>query len=157
MNPKEADMRMRFWLGCLAFLFCLGSGTQVLAHCEIPCGIYDDAMRVSMLKEHVVTIEKSMNTIMDLEKDKDKNMNQLVRWIMNKEDHANQFQEIVSQYFLTQRIGLDSKDSTQKVEVLHKMLVYAMRCKQSTDTEHIQTLRKLIKEFEELYFGHSHD
>lgn len=150
-------MRMRFWLGCLTFLFCLGSGTQVLAHCEIPCGIYDDAMRVSMLKEHAVTIEKSMNTIMDLEKDKDKNMNQLVRWIMNKEDHANQFQEIVSQYFLTQRIGLDSKDYSQKVEVLHKMLVYAMRCKQSTDTEHVQTLRELINEFEDLYFDHSHD
>jgi len=26
------------------------------------------------------------------------NYNQLVRWIMNKEDHANQLQEIVTQF-----------------------------------------------------------
>ena len=30
--------------------------------------------------------------------------NQLVRWIMNKEEHANKIQEIVTQYFMTQRI-----------------------------------------------------
>ncbi|MDZ7758925.1 MAG: superoxide dismutase [Ni] [Desulfovermiculus sp.] len=150
-------MKKRLWLGCLMVVFCLGIGSQAQAHCEIPCGIYDDAMRVSMLKEHVVTIEKSMETIKALEKDQDTNMNQLVRWIMNKEDHANQFQEIVSQYFMTQRIAPDSEQYSQKVEVLHQMLVQAMRCKQSTDTGHVQSLRELIKEFEKLYFSHSHD
>ncbi len=150
-------MKMRFWFACLVVVFCLGSWSQALAHCEIPCGIYDDTMRVSMLKEHLVTIEKSMETIKALEKEKNTNMNQLVRWIMNKEDHANQFQEIVSQYFMTQRVTPDSKHYTQKVEVLHQMLVLAMRCKQTTDTGHVQTLRELISEFEKLYFGHSHD
>ena len=150
-------MRMRFWMGCLALLFCLGSGSQALAHCEIPCGIYDDSMRVSMLKEHLVTIEKSMDTIKSLKEKESPNMNQLVRWIMNKEDHANQFQEIVSQYFMTQRIAPDSEHYGQKVEVLHQMLVQAMRCKQTTDTGHVQNLRELIREFEKLYFGHSHD
>ena len=150
-------MKMRFWLGCLMVVFCLGIGSQAGAHCEIPCGIYDDTMRVSMLKEHLVTIEKSMQTVKALQKDENTNMNQLVRWIMNKEDHANQFQEIVSQYFMTQRVTPDSKHYTQKVEVLHQMLVLAMRCKQTTDTAHVQTLRELISEFEKLYFGHSHD
>jgi nickel superoxide dismutase len=40
--------------------------------------------------------------------------------------------------------------------VLHKLLVYAMKCKQTTDPSHIITLRSLLKEFEDLYFGHSH-
>ena len=30
------------------------------SHCEIPCGIYDDAMRITMIQEHITTIEKSM-------------------------------------------------------------------------------------------------
>ena len=150
-------MKMRCMLPGLALLVCLAMSSQALAHCEIPCGIYDDALRVSLLKEHLVTIEKSMETIKALEKDTHPDMNQLVRWIMNKEDHANQFQEIVSQYFMTQRIGLDSGQYTQKVQVLHHMLVGAMRCKQSTDTAHVQSLRRLIKEFEELYFDHSHE
>lgn len=150
-------MKMRCVCAGLMVLFWVGIGSQAFAHCEIPCGIYDDAMRVSLLKEHLVTIEKSMETIKALEKDKDTDMNQLVRWIMNKEDHANQFQDIVSQYFMTQRIGVDSAKYSQKVQVLHQMLVVAMRCKQSTDTEHVQSLRKLIKEFEKLYFDHTHD
>ena len=41
------------------------------SHCEIPCGIYDDGMRIKMLREHIATIEKSIKTIQTLEKEKD--------------------------------------------------------------------------------------
>ena len=123
------------------------------AHCELPCGIYDDPMRIDLLQEHIRTMEKSMLVITDLREDKDINYNQLVRWIVNKENHANKFQEIVSQYFMTQRISPGEKMYAQKVEVLHKMLYNAMKCKQTTDFEYIEKLRKLVKEFEKLYFG----
>jgi nickel superoxide dismutase len=35
------------------------------------------------------------------------------------------------------------------------MLVYAMKCKQTTDLSHIETLRTLLKELQALYF-HQH-
>ncbi|HKJ65579.1 MAG TPA: superoxide dismutase [Ni] [Desulfopila sp.] len=127
------------------------TATPVLAHCEIPCGIYDDKMRISMLEEHITTIEKSMNMIKELEKDS--NSNQLIRWVMNKEDHANQFQEIVSQYFLTQRIKDDHSDYGAKLEVLHQMLVYAMKCKQTTDLANSTKLKELVSRFDTLYFA----
>jgi len=79
-----------------------------------------------------------------------------MRWVMNKEDHANELQHIVSQYFMTQRIKLDTENYSQKLNVLHKMLVYTMKCKQTTDLSHISTLRSLLKEFQDLYFDHSH-
>ncbi len=66
----------------------------VRAHCQIPCGIYDDQMRVHMIAEHIKTIEKSMNEIMRLEKEGPKNYNQLVRWIMNKDDHADRLKRL---------------------------------------------------------------
>ena len=123
------------------------------AHCEIPCGIYDDEMRVKMISEHIQTIEKSMNEINSLEKaGLSHHSNQLVRWIMNKEDHANQLQEIVTQYFMTQRIKFDTKDYDKKLCMLHQMLVYAMKCKQTTDLENVEALKKLNKEFSDLYF-----
>mgnify|MGYP006293274733 CR=1 FL=1 len=151
-------MKCRQVMASLVVLCILGWAGSALAHCEIPCGIYDDSMRVSMLKEHLVTIEKSMNKIEDLSgKTGAKDMNQLVRWINNKEMHANKFQEIVSQYFMTQRIQPDTAHYAKKVEVLHKMLVYAMRCKQTTDQGHVKTLLELISEFEKLYFQHSHE
>ena len=51
------------------------------------------------MKEHVVTIEKSINEL-----NKNPNDNQKVRWILNKENHANELSEIVTYYFMAQRI-----------------------------------------------------
>ena len=122
------------------------------SHCEIPCGIYDDEMRIEMLYEHIGTIEKAMNQIKELDKEGDKNYNQLIRWIMNKEDHASELQEIVSQYFMTQRIKTDTKDYEKKLGLLHQMLIQSMKCKQTTDLTHTKTLKGLVKEFQGLYF-----
>ena len=55
------------------------------AHCEIPCGIYDDQMRTKLIAEHATTIEKSMKEIQAAP-----NQNQAVRWVMNKEKHADE-------------------------------------------------------------------
>jgi nickel superoxide dismutase len=125
---------------------------QSFSHCEIPCGIYDDEMRIEMIYEHIATIEKSMNQIKELEKEGNQNYNQLVRWIVNKENHASELQEIVSQYFMTQRIKPDTKDYEKKLGLLHQMLVYSMKCKQTTDLTHVNTLKGLVKEFQGLYF-----
>jgi nickel superoxide dismutase len=136
----------------LLMVFC--GASKAAAHCEIPCGIYDDEMRVHMIAEHITTIEKAMKQIMQLEDQKPKNYNQLTRWVMNKEHHANELQHIVTQYFMTQRIKLDAQKYSDKVTLLHKMLVYAMKCKQTTDLAHIATLRSLLKAFQDIYFGH---
>ena len=81
--------------------FILVMANLAVAHCEIPCGIYGDEMRIQMILENITTIEKSMQQITSIEQEKPLNSNQLVRWIMNKEKHADDLQEIVSQYFLT--------------------------------------------------------
>lgn len=140
----------------LGLIFVIFTASTALSHCEIPCGIYDDHMRVHMIEEHITTIEKSMKQITSLQKEKPINYNQLVRWIMNKEDHANKLQEIVTQYFMTQRIKMDTKNYEKKVTLLHQMLVYAMKCKQTTDLSNTQKLRSLLKQFEDLYLNHTH-
>ena len=134
------------------------------AHCEIPCGIYGDEMRFAMIYEHIATIEKSMQMIVELSKEADKNYNQLVRWVGNKEEHANHIQEIVSQYFLTQRIKIadkKDKDAYQKyvkqTTLLHQVLIYAMKTKQSLDVTNTKRLRALLEKFEEIYLGHKHE
>lgn len=132
----------------------------VFAHCEIPCGIYDDEMRIKMIAENITTIEKSMKQIIELSKEGDKNYNQIVRWIDNKERHAEKLQEIVWQYFMTQRVkpAIDEDESVRKtylkkLELLHQMLYHAMRAKQTTDLEHVRNLRALLDDFERVYFG----
>ena len=148
-------MDKRYFQFLLVFSICLFAAAQAAAHCEIPCGIYDDEMRVNMIAEHTTTIEKSMNQIIKLESDAKINYNPLNRWIMNKERHANELQEIVTQYFMTQRIKPDAENYSKKLILLHKMLIYAMKSKQTTELSHITTLRSLLKEFHDLYFGKS--
>lgn len=148
--------RIRYGLYIFVILVPFLTAAAAWAHCEIPCGIYDDELRVKQIAEHTGTIEKSMNQIVALGKENPVNYNQLVRWVTNKEAHAGEVQHIVSQYFLTQRIKPDAEKYPEKVAVLHGMLIAAMKCKQTTDPENVKALRALLKEFEVLYFGHSH-
>jgi nickel superoxide dismutase len=144
----------------LVFATIAAAVGSVYSHCEIPCGIYDDAARVAAMREDVTTIEKSMKGIIDLSAAGEKNYNQIVRWVMNKEDHADKLQEVATQYFMFQRIKpVDETDPAawtvyqQQLTLMHKITVHAMKAKQTTDLVEIETLRNLIDAFDKLYFG----
>ena len=137
----------------LTGLAMLMAAASAAAHCEIPCGIYDDPLRTRMIAEHAGTIEKSMRQIIELGRQTPVNYNQLVRWVNNKEAHATEVQDIVWQYFMTQRIRPDAEKYGEKLAVLHQMLQAAMKCKQTTDLQQVDRLRSLLKRFEILYFG----
>jgi nickel superoxide dismutase len=131
--------------------------TTVKAHCQIPCGIYDDEMRFRMLEEHITTIEKSMNLVNELSAEPSKNANQLVRWVMNKEHHADEMVSIVTQYFLQQRLKPEEAETnpekwTARVKACHQILVYAMKAKQTTDLANIEKLRAGVSAFKQAYF-----
>ncbi len=135
--------------------------TAAFSHCQMPCGIYDDEVRIKMIAEHVTTIEKAMKQVNELSKENTQNFNQIVRWIHNKEKHAEELSDIVTYYFLTQRLKPAEKTDTdayksylKKLTLLHEMLIYAMKTKQKTDLAHVEKLRSLLKEFGDAYFGH---
>ena len=137
----------------------LALAQPVLSHCEVPCGIYDDEMRIKMIREHITTIEKAMKSIISLSEQSPANYNQIVRWTMNKENHAEQLQDIVQQYFMTQRIkpahsedGAMAKGYVDQLTLLHMMLIHSMKAKQSTDLEQVETLRSLTDKFSKVYF-----
>ena len=142
-------------VGSLILMTAGGAG----AHCQIPCGIYDDHMRFHMIEEHIQTIEKSMKSITELSGAETKDYNQIVRWVNNKDAHAGEIEEIVSFYFLAQRVKPVTETSgenydryTTQVRLLHELLVNAMKAKQSTDLAVCTRLRQLLAEFETSYF-----
>jgi nickel superoxide dismutase len=124
------------------------------AHCQIPCGIFDDSARITEMREHVTTIEKSMKEIAKLSPDSALSSNQLVRWINNKELHADKLTEIVTYYFMAQRIKPDAEQYEAKLKTLHAIMIECMKAKQTVDFQHVEKLRSLISEFEHLYIGH---
>jgi len=123
----------------------------VHAHCQVPCGIYDDQMRIHMMEEHVTTITKAMTQL-----EAGQNANQTTRWVMNKEKHAQEIIEIASNYFLAQRIKEDMDDYDKNLKALHQIIVYSMKCKQTTDVANAQKLSEAIHTLEHTYMGEKH-
>ena len=125
----------------------------LFAHCQIPCGIYSDAMQIIQIKEDLRTIEKSITMIGKLsEKSNVQSINQINRWITSKEEHAQNIQDIISQYFLTQRIKPSSKNYENELITLHQLLVSVMKCKQSVNNENVKKSNELLNDFSEYYF-----
>jgi len=126
------------------------------AHCQVPCGIYADDVVFGELMTDVQTIQKAMAQIKELSEDPAKNANQLVRWVNNKESHAQNIQDTMSAYFLAQRIKLAQKESDPEgyaglVGLAHQITVLAMKCKQTGDTANAEALLDALHAFQKAY------
>lgn len=140
----------------LASLFA----SKALSHCQVPCGIYDDPARFGLMAEHITTIEKSIKMVTALSTEEPRNYNQIVRWVNNKDQHADQLSEIVTYYFMAQRIKPPTETSgparakyVDEITSLHQMLVYAMKAKQTTDLGNVEKLRGLMQAFKASYLA----
>jgi nickel superoxide dismutase len=156
-------MKIRLALGTLALVLVLP--VLAAAHCQIPCGIYDDAARIAQMREDATTIEKAMQQMAQLNGKTDvQSTNQLVRWITNKEEHASRVITTVSEYFLTQKVKPVAADAEGYQDYLksladhHAVMTAAMKCKQNTDLSHVENLRKAIDALAAHYSteGHEH-
>jgi hypothetical protein len=85
-------------------------------------------------------------------------MNQLVRWVTTKDDHANHTMDTIGQYFMAQRIKLpaagDEAAAKRYVSLLtaaHRVSVAAMKCKQTVDPANAGALKTAITTFQKLY------
>jgi nickel superoxide dismutase len=125
------------------------------AHCQIPCGIYDDHARVQAMLEDASTIEKSARLIAELAGKSDaQSQNQLIRWVMNKEKHAQNIISTISDYFLTQRVKPDHKDYAERLVKHHAVIIAAMKAKQNADMKYAKTLRESIEALSAYYPDH---
>ena len=124
----------------------------VLAHCQVPCGVYGDQRRFETMLEDTTTIDKAMTQIGDLATRSDGlSKNQLARWVNTKEDHATNIQRIIADYFMTQRIKPSSDEYVKKLTSAHAVMVAAMKCKQTVDPENAKALESAILAFHKAY------
>ena len=138
----------------LLVLCILSIQNHVVAHCEVPCGIYADQLRFQKMLEDQKTIEKAQSQIVALAGQKDpQSANQLARWVATKEDHATKIQHTIAQYFMTQRLKPSSENYVPKLTAAHAVMISAMKCKQSTAAETSTALRDTILKFYKAYEG----
>lgn len=146
-----------------AIIFLLTFSTQSFAHCQIPCGIYDDATKLKELLLDVTTIEKSIEKINSLSAEKKSDYNQLVRWVNNKEDHANNIIDNMANYYLAQRVKIKEKSDSKNysiyqnhLEGIHSVIKWAMKAKQSSELEVAKNLRKSLEDYGKFYEKNHH-
>jgi len=143
-------------LGAMALLLLIPS--LAWSHCQVPCGIYDDAARIHAFFEDAETIEKAMLQIRELSAKSDaQSANQLVRWVTTKEAHASGVITVLSEYFLTQKLkavapGEDGHDEyLVELAAHHAVLRAAMKCKQTVEEADAKDLRAKILAFHKAY------
>mmetsp|Transcript_87737 Transcript_87737/g.204159 ORF Transcript_87737/g.204159 Transcript_87737/m.204159 type:complete len:154 (+) Transcript_87737:81-542(+) len=124
-------------------------------HCQVPCGIFTDDLRVKAMMEDAQTIRKSVVQISELYKANSlQDMHQLVRWVATKEEHASQVMGTISEYFLAQRVKkelLSEPEYFKSLAAHHAVMVAAMKAKQSSELGPVDALDAALKELEPLY------
>ena len=155
---------MRLFTLALILLFALPIHSA-MAHCQVPCGIFDDKREFSALEEDIRTIEKAMTEINRLSEEGN-DVHTIARWTANKEKHAQKIQNSAAEYFLAQRVKVPSPDAPDNVfndyvkstTLLHQVIVAAMKCKQTVDLESAMKLRTTLSQYKSHYFkDHGHE
>jgi nickel superoxide dismutase len=138
-------MKIRSLLATLAIGVAAGAvittnTPEAIAHCQVPCGIYDDHAQVEQLLLDTTTIGKANASIINLTQGghlSPQAFNQSTRWIMTKDDHAKSIQDSIAWYFMAQRIkpvGPESPDYQAYLTSLarhHAVIVAAMKATQT--------------------------
>jgi nickel superoxide dismutase len=136
----------------------LSSAPTASAHCQVPCGIYDDAARVAAMLEDAATVEKACAQLAELAEGEPsaQAINQMARWVSNKESHAQKVISTIADYFLTQRVKPDAKDYAERLIKHHAIILAAMKAKQNASAEHAAALTTAIKAIAPYYPAHKH-
>lgn len=144
---------MKYWILLAALLV----QSWAWAHCQVPCGIYDDHARVQQMLEDAATVEKATTMMAELAGKSDaQSQNQMVRWVMNKESHAQKVIETISDYFLTQRVKPSQKDYATRLQKHHGVILAAMKAKQNADGKYAAELMAAISGLKGYYPEHKH-
>ena len=130
----------------------VGFSSPAFSHCQVPCGIFDDHARVHQMLEDSVTVIKAASMMAELAGKTDaQSVNQMTRWVMNKETHAQKIIETISDYYLTQRVKTDQADYIERLKTHHAVMLAAMKAKQSADKSYGLALQKAIQDLEKYY------
>ncbi len=140
------------------------TGTRTAeAHCQVPCGIYDDSARLARMNEDAATIAKAVRMIQQhAGAHGAQEVNQVTRWITTKDEHASNIIRVVSEYFLTQKVkpvapGTEGHQAyLQKLADHHAVMVAAMKTKQTVSPQAVQALGAAIHTLAHHYEVHNH-
>lgn len=141
-------MKKRMLIGLLAYV--CGQG-QLVAHCQMPCGIYHDNMVYDQIDQYVETMYKCISVLNDSKFTTPKERNEFVRWVLNKENSSDEMASLITKYFLQQKIKSGETDTPARLASAHKLLFLLMQIKQCADRDIINQFADIWEEFKLMF------
>jgi len=164
MLPKTRIFPLLLAIALMTAGLLIGMERRADAHCQVPCGIYDDPARVTQMLEDTATIAKAATLMGELAEQTDaQSRQQFARWTATKEQHAQRIIDTVGDYFLAQKIKPVSPDSEgydvylKTLAEHHAVISLAMKAKQSADPAAAEVLGAAIRTIGQAWApDHSH-
>jgi nickel superoxide dismutase len=118
----------RLWFSTLILFSFFQSSID--AHCQMPCGIYHDDMVYDQIDQFVETVVKGISVMEDNHFTTIQDRNEFIRWVVQKENLANETAHLIMTYFLQQKIKPGEEDTPKRIESAHKLLFLLVLIKQ---------------------------
>lgn len=103
------------------------------AHCQMPCGIYHDDMVFDQIDQYVETVVKGITVLEDSKFKTIRERNEFIRWVMEKEKSSNDVAELITTFFLQQKIKPGEEDTPERLASAHRLLFLLVKIKQNAD------------------------
>lgn len=141
---------MKKFLPILAFSFAL-TVTELSAHCQMPCGIYHDAMVFDQIDQYVETMVKGFTYLNDNKFSTPQERCEFIRWIGSKEEASDEVANIICFYFIQQKLKPDDPMSLDPLKSAHRLLFNLVMIKQTVDMKWVSAFDSEWEKFK-LFF-----
>lgn len=129
-------------------IFHMGS---LAAHCQMPCGIYHDEMVFNQIDQYIETMYKGLTEIKNSKFSTPLERNNFIRWVMLKETASDEMANLITQYFLQQKIKPGEPDTAKRLVSAHKMLFELTAIKQNVDLAMIDNFADEWEKFKQMF------
>jgi nickel superoxide dismutase len=144
-------MTLHFLTVLIAITFSSFNG-NLNAHCQMPCGIYNDQMIYDQVDQYFETMAKAVHYLKNHNSNNLQDKNQFVRWILTKEKESDEVARTLTTFFLQQKVSpSDEPETTALVKSLHKLLFLLVQIKQTIDLEIVHEFGKEWDHFKQLF------
>ena len=142
-------MKKNTLLAGIALFIChTGSLT---AHCQMPCGIYHDEMVFNQVDQYIETMYKGITELKNSKFSNSVERNNFIRWVTLKESASDEMANLITQYFLQQKIKPGEPDTAKRLVSAHKMLFELTAIKQNVDLKMIEDFADEWENFKQMF------
>lgn len=140
---------MKRFVACLFTLIAFNSNLG--AHCQMPCGVYHDEMVFDQIDQYVETMYKGISIMNTNKFHGVHDWNEVIRWVILKEKESDATANLLTTYFLQQKIKTGEPDTVKRLVSCHKLLFLLVAIKQNTDVKFVKDFLEEWEDFKAMF------